>query len=416
MDGITGRALKIEQAPTAPVIGLQQQANTLRPLANDNSLAMPDRVARRLQVVLLFLSALLAGLANGASMAETRTLVIAHAADLSGPGADFGRDFSLGAKIYFDHVNATGGVNGHRLLYRQADTGGSAAGSVAASQAFVKDGAQVLFGLTGDDTVAAVARNPAIRNAGTPLFGPVVGGTAGTREDGIAPLRTSLIHEMRALIGHLAALGIRSFGIAAASDYGRDIISTLEAELTKQSAHLVARSALAVSGDGPGRAAEAIAQARPQAVIVLADTLASALFVKRYRQLDPGAFLGAPSRVNIRTLVSAVGPEAARGLIVSQVVPNPGAPLEIAREHRRLMERYADEPASQATLEGFIAAKAMVQVLRRSRDLSNPGIQQAMREGGRFDLGGFELNIAKGERASSFVELTVVSRDGRLLR
>lgn len=370
-------------------------------------------MSRRLHTILLVLSFLMASLADAA---EPRSLVIAQAADLSGPAADFGRDFSLGAKIYFDHINATGGVNGHRLLYRQVDTGGLAAKGVAAAQSFVKDGAVVLFGLTGDDAVAAIARDPAVRNAGIPLFAPVIGGALNHRQEGIAPLRTGLADETRTLVAHLAAVGIRSFGIAAVNDYGHNLISTLEAELAKQSVRLVARTTLAVNGDGPSQAAHAIAQARPQAVIVLADTLASAQFVKRYRQLDPGAFLAAPSMVNIRTLVSAVGPEAARGLIISQVVPNPAAALEVAREHRRLMERYADEPASQATLEGFIAAKAMVQVLRRSRELSSPGIQQAMRELGRFDLGGFELNIAKSERASSFVELTVVSRDGKLLR
>jgi branched-chain amino acid transport system substrate-binding protein len=91
---------------------------------------MPERVAHHLHAILLFLSAFLAVLANAESIAEPRSLVIAQATDLSGPGADFGRDFSLGAKIYFDHVNANGGISGHRLLYRQADTGGWRPGPV----------------------------------------------------------------------------------------------------------------------------------------------------------------------------------------------------------------------------------------------------------------------------------------------
>lgn len=348
--------------------------------------------------------------------AEPHSLTIAQAIDLSGPGADFGRDFSLGAKIYFDHVNAGGGIAGQRLQYRQVDTGGNEARAVAAARGLVKEGAQVLFGFGGDGAVASVAQDPAIRGSATAVFAPVVAGVNGGSLDNVFPLRTGVVDEVRAITTHLAGLGIKTFGIAVAGDYGRDILPALEAELAKQSVKLVARTPFAASGDGPSQAAQKIAQARPQAVIVLADTLAVAQFVKRYRALDPGAFLSAPSLVNIRTLVSTVGPEAARGLIISQVVPNPGATIEVAREHRRLMERYADEPASQATLEGFIAAKALVQILRRSRDLSHTGILQAMREAGRLDVGGFELSIGKGLSASSFVELTVVGRDGKLLR
>lgn len=364
----------------------------------------------------LALAVLLAAWGATARAGEPRTLTIALANDLSGPGSDFGRDFSLGAKVYFDHINAGGGVNGQRLVYRQADTGGSGARSLAAAQAFVREGAQVLFGFSGDATVATIAQDPSVRGAGVPLFAPVVGGLSAGPQDRVFPLRTGVAQEVRAIAGYLAGLGIRSFGIAVGEDYGPEMMASLEAELAKQSVKVVARTPLAVAGDGPAQAAQRIAQMRPQAVFVLADTLAVAQFVKRYRALDPGAFLSAPSLVNIRTLVSAVGPEAARGLIISQGVPNPNSALEIAREHRRLMERYADEPVSQATLEGFIAAKALVQTLRRSRDGSRAGIQQALRESGRLDVGGFELNLARGEAASSFVELAVVSRDGRLLR
>ena len=363
---------------------------------------------------LLALVALLLPLAAPAA-SDSRPIVVAQAADLSGPNADFGRDYTLGAKIYFDHINAGGGVNGRRIVYRSRDSAGIPVQGVAAAQSFVKEGAGILFGFTGDDIITAVAGDKTVRNAGVPLFAPVAGNTSLGPGDGVFYLRASVAREIQATVAHLAATGVKTFAIATVDAHGREAIRALDEESAKYGARVVARSALDPTGDGPLKTAQAIARERPQAVIVVADTLAVAQFFQRYRQLDPGAFLCAPSLVNVRTLTTAIGPQAARGIIVSQVVPDPGAALEIAREHKKLMERYADEPASQATLEGFIAAKALVQGLRRSRQ-GAAGLAQTVRGEGRVDLGGYTLNFSGGNRASDYVELTVVSQDGRLLR
>lgn len=347
-----------------------------------------------------------------AAAVPARSLTVAQTIDLSGPDADFARDFSLGAKIYFDHVNAGGGINGHRLNYRLVDSGGTPGGTLAAARGLVREGAAVLLGPTGDEAVTALAADREIAEAGIAIVAPIGSSPQVQR---VFPLRTGIADELRAVVAHLTAMGIRSFGIAASAN-GRGALPILEGELTAHSARLLAQATLSAEAEAPARAAARLAQARPQAVIVLADTLAVAQFVKAYRRLDPGAFLATQSTINLPTLISAVGPENARGLIVPQVVPDPRAMLGVSREHRRLMERYADEPASQATLEGFIAAKALVQALRRARDLSPAGVRQALRETGRIDLGGFEVDLARPASPSTFVELTVVGGDGRLRR
>lgn len=377
---------------------------------------MAFRFCQRLQFP-LHLFFLLVGLANGVAASEARQIVVAQAADFSGPEADFSRDFSLGAKVYFDHINATGGINGNRIVYRQGDSAGSSAKSLTLARSFIKDGAHVLFGFTGDQSVAAVAQDAAVRGSGIPLFAPIAGGISAGVQENVFHLRADVNTEIRALVANLTALGFRTFGLAFADNYGKDTLKVVEAELASNSARLVSRAPLGAGEDGLAKSIQIIVKERPQAVIVLADTLAASQFLKLYRLKDPGVFLGATSFVNVRTLISVVGPGVARGLIVSQVVPNPSAVLEVSREHHKLMERYADEPVSQATLEGFVAAKAMVQLLRRSKDLGRSGgIQLAIADGGRVDSGGLELNIAKGARASKFVEIAVVGPEGRLLR
>lgn len=364
--------------------------------------------------LLLLLASLMS--TGAAPAAGTNDIVIAQAADFSGPDADFSRDFGLGAKVYFDHINKTGGIKGSNIIYRQADSAGSSATSLALARNFVKDGADVLFGFTGDKSVAAVAQDTLIRNAGVPLFAPIASASSAGVQENVFYLRADVLTEVRAMITNLVTLGFHSFGLAIADSYGKAAVGVVESELASNASKLVAQATLDAAGSNIANAVRTIAGARPQAVIIVADTLAASQFLKLYRARDPGTFLGATSVVNVRTLVSVVGPEVARGLAVSQVVPNPMAMLEIAREHRKLMERYADEPVSQATLEGFVAAKTMIQLLRRSKDFSRASIQQAIAEGGRLDPGGFELKVAKGGSASSFVEIAVVGPEGRLIR
>jgi ABC-type branched-subunit amino acid transport system substrate-binding protein len=339
-----------------------------------------------------------------------KPIVIGHPADLSGPAADFNRDYALGAKVYFDYINGQGGVSGRRLQYRSADTGGRLQQGLSSAQALSEAGAQVLFGVSGDRLVDELARDTKLRSAGVSLFG-VVGGS--DQSSGPIHLRASRSDEIRAMIQQLASLGVVNFGLLVDSQRAAETERLVSATASELGARISASQRL--DSNNPNAvdpAVKAISAARPQALIVIADTLAAAQVFQRYRQLDPGAFLCAPSEVNVRTLIAILGPSTARGLIVSQVVPNPSGISELAREHRKLMERYADEPASQATLEGYIAAKALVRSLQQRE--ASPG--EALRPQGKFDLGGFTLDFTSNQRASRFVELTVVDRNGRLLR
>lgn len=343
-------------------------------------------------------------------------LTVAQVADLSGPGADFNRDYGLGAKVYFDHINTTGGIRGRHIAFRTADTAGSRERAQTLSEALIKDKVDVLFGLANPGAVDALIKDSNARASGVPLFGPVAGNPQLGLKDGVFYLRASILDEVRAMLSQLGSIGVTSFGIAVARENGQATLDALAEEARTAGVRVITSLPMTSSIDGANAAANQLLKQRPQAVIVIADTLTAAQFFKQYRSLDPGAFLCAPSTVNIKTLISAIGPAAARGLILSQVVPAPGGILDVAREHKRLMDKFADEPVSPATLEGFIAAKTLVMAMQRNREGSATALRQNLKSDGRYDLGGYQLDFTRGDRASHFVELTVVNSAGRLLR
>lgn len=373
---------------------------------------------KTIRALLLIACAFQAGMCQ-AQANNSKSILVAHPVDFTGPGADFGRDYSLGAKVYFDHINATGGIKGRRINYRAMDTAGLPARALSNAQGALNErNESVIFGVTGDNAVEALAKDNKVRTAGAALFGAVAGNTSLGPDDGVFYLRASLGDEVRAIVGQLKNLGISNFGLASADEYMREASSTLNAEAGKLGIRVVSEANLPISAEGASTAASKIAAARPQAVIVIGDTLSAAQFFKRYRSLDPGAFLCAPSMVNFRTLTSAIGPQAARGLIISQVVPDTTATLDVTREHKKLMEKYADEPSSPATLEGFIAAKLLVSTLQKAGETSASAIRQSLLGDGKISVGGYELSFGKnnGGRPSRFVELSVMTREGRLLR
>lgn len=375
-----------------------------------------DTTMRQITALAIAAFALSTALPANAAPAATSPIVIAQPVDLSSPGADFGRDFSLGAKIYFDYVNLSGGIKGRKIVYRQSDTAGQTRETIEKAQQMLSEHTDILFGVAGDSAIEKIATSEQRRNANVALFAAIAGKSSLGSKDGVFHLRAGLSDEIHAITVQLKNLGISTFGLASTPDSTEEALAAFNSEAEKQGIRLVAKAKLSGAVSNDDAAADTILKAHPQAVIVVGDTLTAARFFKRYRDSDPGAFLCSPSIVNVKTLVAAIGPKAARGLIISQVVPDPAAILDITREHKRLMEKFVDEPASQGTLEGFIAAKMLVATLQKAPDATANSLHQTLTGGKSIDLGGYVLDGHKGGRMSRFVELSVVGRDGRLVR
>jgi ABC-type branched-subunit amino acid transport system substrate-binding protein len=154
-------------------------------------------------------------------------------------------------------------------------------------------------------------------------------------------------------------------------------------------------------------------------VIMAVTYKAGAAFVNAIRaegaapQFYTGSFVGA------QALARELGINGA-GVGVSQVAPYPwsiNAP--VVREYQKLLAK-ADSKAepSYVSLEGFIAAKVFVEGLKRAgRDLTREKFVSAMEGLRNFDAGGYVVNFGPNDHnGSKFVELTVLGRNGKLIR
>ena len=381
--------------------------------------ARPGPFARRhTGLALLVLAG--AALAN-AVQAAGNEIVVGEIIDQSPGWIEAGRDYVAGAKTYFDLVNTEGGINGRKIVHLVKDGKGDPATIAKAAVELLGEGrADVLFGNIGDATMRTLAAAQIGEKQNVVLFAPLTGLPSTQRQT--RTVRASYADEARSLVRHFTGLGLSSFCVVSSmGEEQKASLGAVREAIAATNGPAPCLADIEDSGRDARKAAQLIRARRPQAVIVLGDTAVVGNFVREFPFKTLGVAVGALSLVNHTALIEIAGPQPARGVVITQVVPAPQKEaVPIVREHARAMRKFRDEPPSHLTLEGFIAAKTMVDALRRGL----PG-KTVRREDVTAALAGISdtnLTALISEYASSssggtrLIEVTMVGSDGRLIQ
>ena len=101
------------------------------------------------------LLALAAGTALAQGVTDTQ-IVLGQSVALSGPAQELGKDMQLGASLYFNEVNAKGGVNGRRIVLKTVDDGYEPARAAENTRKLIaEEKVFALFGYVGTPSSAA---------------------------------------------------------------------------------------------------------------------------------------------------------------------------------------------------------------------------------------------------------------------
>lgn len=375
------------------------------------------RVNRRIVVAAVLLASSVVPF-GAARAADIRVGIVL---DQNGINADTGRDYIAGARTWFDHINATGGVNGRRIQVIVKDNEGTPLNAVKLTRELIdQDKVDALFGYVGDDSLIAVAEDARFRAAKMVLFAPLSGAEIGMSSDAIVFVRPTYKDEVRHAIRHFGQLSVSRFTVVYLdNNFGRGISTEIRTQLNADGKKPVAELAIPLSLAGLGNVARKALAQKPQVIVIVADTIASAEFVKQVRGLDNSAQIVALSTVNHRTLMELAKADLATGTMITQVVPNPLARFtKLQNDHLTLMAKYRDEPPSHLTLEGFLAAKAFVKLLERTgRDLNHTTIAAAVTGSPRYDIDGMTVSFGgKNDRGSRFVDIAYLRKTGTMLQ
>ncbi|MCU0762221.1 MAG: ABC transporter substrate-binding protein [Hydrogenophaga sp.] len=360
----------------------------------------------------------LPGRAQSAGVSDTRIL-LGQSAPFSGAAEQLGVQFYLGAQLFFDALNARGGVNGRTIEIKRMDDGYEPERCAANTRQLISEGVFALFGYIGTPT--GVVALPLATEARVPFFAPFTGAEVlRTPFNRYAiHVRASYFDETAAIVRQNLSTGIKKVAVFYQNDaYGKAGLEGVSRALKESNLEPVSTGTVERNSVDVTQSVSEILAGKPEAIVQIGAYKACAAFVRAARQKGfIGSFYNV-SFVGTQALIDELGKDA-RGVVVSQVMPFPYSPVtQIAGEYLAALKNKQGHSPNYSSMEGFVAAKVFTEAARRGgRNLTRDGFIAALQSIRKLDLGGFPVDFASDKHTGSkFVELTMLTGDGRVRR
>ncbi len=362
---------------------------------------------------------LLALLCLAAAPAAHADIVVGQVAPFTGPQAVTGKAIHAGAKLWIDEVNAKGGIRGQRIKLVTRDDAQKPEETVRlVKELIAQESPTALIGTVGTSNLEALKQDGVLEKSRVSMLGAVSGATSVLTARGLYPVKASYREEVERLFKQLAETGRMRVGIVFQDDgLGRDALAGAQVSAKAHGLTLVAQSGYARNTVEVGKAVDEMVRQTPDVIFLAATTAAAIEFTTRYQAAGGRAGLYGMSIIDVQTLLAKLGPEKARGFAFSLVLPTDDrADREVVRDYVRLRQGSKDADLSGRSLEGFIAAKALVRALERTTAPGAAGLSDTLERGFDTDVGGHRLTFGKGQAPSRYVDFAVLGAGGRLMR
>jgi len=349
------------------------------------------------------------------------TIHLGMSSPFSGPNGSYGAELRVGVEAALAEVNGRGGINGRKLTLTALDDGYETERSVANTEKLINE--EKVFALISyygsSPTTAAMKVFSA---AGVPLVGTISG--AGSLRDPVNPymfnLRASYADETAATINHLLGIGITNVAVFYQDDgFGKSGLDGVIQTLAKHDLKPSATAAIARNATDASAAVKTISAVSPQAVVMVTLLKPTATFVKAMRAAGQAPQFVTLSPIGTDLLVKEMGASEARGIGITQVMPYPwNDAMPLVREYKHAISAAdKDSQPNYYGLEGYVAGRVMIEGLKRINGEPTREKLMAALEQAPIDLKGYLLRYTPSDHdGSHFVELTILGRDGRILR
>jgi branched-chain amino acid transport system substrate-binding protein len=347
-------------------------------------------------------------------------IVIGQFAAQTGPAAELGKRMQQGILTYFNAVNAQGGVNGRQLKLVSRDDGYEPERAVSAAKALInEDKVFALIGSVGTPTTLAVV--PTLNEEKIPLIGPFTG-AQGLREPfnrNIFHVRASYFDETERIVQHLTTLGVKRIAVFYQNDsYGKAGLEGVTRALAKRNLKPAAVATVERNSVEVAPALAELLKNSPEAIVQISAYKSCAALIKQARAKAYGGQFFNVSFVGSQALADELG-AAGSGITISQVMPFPYVPSSaVVREYQTRMKEAGHKDFDFSSMEGFLAARVLVEGLRRAgRNLTRETLVAGLETLRNHDMGGFLVNYSpESHEGSRYTDLTIIGSTGRFVR
>ena len=350
--------------------------------------------------------------------ASLGSLRLGQSLPLSGPHAVLGNAYRTAAVAAFEDL-AGQAANGPRVELISLDDGGQPERTAVnvkllASEYRVK----AAFGFVGGGADRVGSRAAAVE--GLPYVAPVSGSIElrSAHSPGTFTFRASHADEIRYIARHVETIGLTRLALVCEYNFlGWELRDTVLELIEAGRQRDVVLTSIDREGSPysvPGAVEAALAK-QPQAVILGANAVAAAAFIRAARAAGFKGYFYALSSVGTQGLGAVLGPLVA-GVSVTQVVPFVlSNKTVVTRRHRAFCARHGIAPSSHS-MEAWLAATLFFESAKRLRSVTPAAIAEALTHSPPLDFGDFTGQwYASRPNPKAFVSLAVYDRNGRLI-
>lgn len=397
---------------------------SLRALARSGEgpapLRWPAAVARQVRSLGAFVFAGLA-IVSTATHAAGGDLVFGHIAGHTGVQAVTAKALRDGILLYFEEVNARGGLNGSRLVLEAVDDQYDPVKTVAAARKLLAEPQVIaLLATLGTENNDALVKSHLLEGTTLVNFGARAATNVLEPSQETYRIRASYRDEMHAIVSQLSVAGVKNLGLVVQGDsLGSEGEQALLHEAGNAAMKVAAKHSYDRNTGDIAPAVTAMKASSAEAIVFVGISKVCADFLAQYHKQGGAMPVYAISVVDPNVVVRlSKGNGDGRGLIVAQTMPAPTRKaIPLIREINAAIAASKTPPEmSYGLIEGFVVAKAAVEVLNRANPRNRDGFRSAlMHLTKEIDLGGLIVNFNGGKRdGGSYVELSVIGEGGQI--
>lgn len=348
-----------------------------------------------------------------------KSILIGQTVGVTGTVAAPVKEMNEGANAYFSTVNQQGGIYGRKIQLLTLDDKFDPKLTLSNAETLItKERVFALF--QGRGTPHTKGIMPMLAAHNIPLVAPSTGATVLHEpvHRYVFNIRAKYHSEIEKVVEHLSTTGIKRIGLLHVDDaFGDDALDGFTRAMTT---HKISPAAVIkfdrVKPNYEVTAKEVI-NAAPAAIIIASSTTNTVNVIKAIRANGGLMQILTLSNNSSEAFIKDLG-DAGLGVIITQITPAPHLISTPLGQEFQIAAKAFGATISYPAIEGFMNAKVLVDALRRAgKNPTRDKFIVALESMKRVDFGGLMVTYsAQDHTGSEFVELTMIAKNGRLVR
>lgn len=325
-----------------------------------------------------------------------------------------------GIKAYIAQINKSGGIHGRKLSLFELDDAYSADRFAERFAEAMQRKPVALITPVGSAAVKRMLDDKLLDKYEVVVMNAVPGAEA-FRDPGhprLFHVRAGDKQQLEKIVNHARTLGITRLGVLHQNIViGISGVKVVADEAARLTGMEVKGFQSTIDPAELAKASQEVFKLNPQGVLVIGNPPFTANGVAQLRKAGVSQSIFILGDTAPGLLVRIAGAEAARGVGIAQVYPNPnGKTKTLMREFQAAMKAAYPDLKSYAVfqLEGYLSARIVGEGLRRAKDIKPDALAKALQSMGEIDFDGYRIDFSKSNAGSRFVDIAVMDFEGRL--